>query len=95
MLRITPTITSDAMTLLVEGTLSGPWVAALQAQLESPSKPLLLDLSGVTFIDSQGAVLIQSACQRGATIKAASHFVSLMLQNTSASNYNSHTGKEG
>ena len=84
MLRITPTISPHAVLLQVEGTLSGPWVKVLQSQIQTARQPVVFDLAGVSFIDSAGAELIEQACANGATIRAASHFVSLMLQKTSS-----------
>ena len=95
MLRITPHMSPLAVLLHVEGNLSGPWVKELQAQIEISRQPVVLDLSGVSFIDPEGTALIQSACARGATIKAASHFVSLMLQNASPGSHDSSPRKDG
>jgi len=95
MLRITPHISPVALLLQVEGNLSGPWVKELQAQIESSRQPVVLDLAGVSFIDSEGTALIESACARGATLRAASHFVSLMLQKTSSGSSASSIRKEG
>jgi anti-anti-sigma regulatory factor len=95
MLRITSHITADTVTLYVEGTLAGPWVKELQLQLESHQRPVCLDLAGVSFIDSQGAALIENAIFNGTALKAASHFVALMLQKSSPETSNSSARKEG
>jgi hypothetical protein len=92
MLRITPHISSFAILLEVEGTLTAPWVHVLQAHLDGSTKPVELDLSRVSFIDQEGAALVERACTRGCRIKAASHFVSLMLTNSPT---DSPAGKEG
>ena len=95
MLRITPHVSPLAILLQVEGTLSGPWVRELQSQIETSRQPVVLDLSGVSYIDSEGTALIEQSCARGATIRAASHFVSLMLQKTASRPCDSSARKEG
>ena len=95
MLRITPHISPLAVLLQVEGTLSGPWVKELQSQMEASPRSVVLDLAGVSFIDAEGTALIQQAVSKGATIRTASPFVSLMLQKTSPGPCDSSIRKEG
>jgi anti-anti-sigma regulatory factor len=83
MLRITSQTTSPGTTMIAEGSLCGPWVHELQSQIQSAHPPVALDLSGVSFIDAAGAAMLEQARDRGVLIKAASHFVALMLQKSS------------
>ena len=59
MLRITTTETGEEITLKLEGKLSGPWVEEfercwhLSTHIYS-NKVLIVDLSGVTFVDPAG-----------------------------------------
>ena len=64
--------------LLVEGTLSGGWVDALetswleaQSQLNGNGKSLCIDLSGVTHIDDKGRALIARIIRGGAELRTA------------------------
>jgi anti-anti-sigma regulatory factor len=95
MLRITPCVSAHTLILRVEGTLSGLGVEILRSHIESSREPVALDLSGVSFIDSDGTALIDQARAGGITIKAASHFVSLMLEKASPRISDSSAQKEG
>ncbi len=70
MLRITTTITGDTTTLKLEGKLSGPWVEEFQRCWRMSSdiyikEGLVVDLSGVTFVDSAGKELLCSILAQG------------------------------
>jgi len=86
MLKITHRPTPEACTLELEGSVSGPWLAELQNQFDAAraaggrGRPIHLNLAGVSFLDQEGARLIEEFVARGARITAASHFVTLMLQ---------------
>lgn len=78
MLRITindkPTVTS----FVLEGKLVGPWVKELEKCWESasaadPSTPMLVNLAGVTFVDSDGRALLTRMRRRG--VRLLSHGV--------------------
>lgn len=75
MLRITVEDGSRP-SIRLEGKLSGPWVAELEkawnrfAANES-GKPITVDLSEVTFIDSAGKKLLSALVERGAELRAA------------------------
>jgi ABC-type transporter Mla MlaB component len=62
-IRITVEETSEIVCLLVEGKLSGPWVAELESIAQSIStnadpKPLEIDLSGISGMDASGRSLL-------------------------------------
>ena len=78
MLRITindkPTVTS----FVLEGKLVGPWVKELEkcwegASAADPSTPMLVNLAGVTFIDSEGSTLLTKVRRQG--VRLLSHGV--------------------
>jgi outer membrane protein len=73
MLRITTTDTDEKVTLKLEGKLSGPWVEEFErcwhmsADIYS-KKGLVVDLSGVTFVDAAGKKLLCSISSEGAQL---------------------------
>ena len=71
MLRITRTETGERITLKLEGKLSGPWVEEFEHCWHTSTdihrkKELLVDLSGVTFVDPAGKKLLCSISSVGA-----------------------------
>ena len=73
MLKITPQIESEIITLVLEGRLTGPWVRELEhcwrsADGTSPIHPMRVDLSSVTFIDAEGKALLTRMCREGAQL---------------------------
>lgn len=84
MLRIT--VHNEAVTtrLVVEGRLAGPWVEELKkcwqtvarAGPDARALPLLVDLSAMTLIDSEGKALLAEMHSQGARLVA----VGLMTQ---------------
>ena len=67
--------TGRPKTLRVEGKLSGPWVEELEnawrkARAEAPAEHIIADLSGVTFVDSEGRSLLERMLQQGAELRA-------------------------
>lgn len=76
MLRITEKNGSRPTTLQLDGKLAGPWVEELERawrrlSASSPDTPIIVDLSGVTFIDSEGRKLLSSMVEQGADLRAA------------------------
>ena len=75
MLKITPHKTGDATTLLLEGRLAGPWVDELERvwrdNRESITGSLVVDLTGVTFIEQEGKGLLSRMWLEGAELLAA------------------------
>jgi outer membrane protein TolC/ABC-type transporter Mla MlaB component len=67
MLRITTTETDERVMLKLEGKLSGPWAAELEQcwRTASPAKRLVLDLSGVTFVDPAGKKVLCAIATAG------------------------------
>ena len=75
MLRITNTKTQNAVTLRVEGKLSGPWVDELERAWRSASESAdgcaWVDLTDVTFVGEDGKRLLEVMYGEGARFKAA------------------------
>lgn len=75
MLKITIHTESEVTTLKLEGRLAGPWVEELNCCRENlahcQQTRLLVDLTGVTFIDQEGKALLARFWWQGAELKAA------------------------
>ena len=70
-------------TLCLEGQLSGPWVEELRHVCEgilNDGLSLKLDLSEITFVDRQGALLLVGLTARRVTLSGSSPFVSEQLR---------------
>ena len=74
MLKITIQDSSENPKVLLDGKLAGDWVKELeqvwQGLLASrPARNVTLDLSGVTFVDSEGKRLLSNMLSRGAKVR--------------------------
>jgi len=75
MLKITMKIEAGLMTFALEGKLAGPWVKELELSWRSAAGtqqiyPVRVDLSAVTFIDTEGKELLGRMYQEGAKLVA-------------------------
>ena len=75
MLRITIATRPEGSTLVLEGRLSGPWVAEVSASCcrllaTCGARAIRIDLNGVTSMDAAGKALIRAMYDRGATVVA-------------------------
>jgi anti-anti-sigma regulatory factor len=75
MLRITVTTLPERTTVILEGRLTGAWVAELAASwrdliVTRDARSILIHLDGVTFIDAAGKDLIRAMHARGASLAA-------------------------
>ena len=76
MLRITVHDEPRTLTFQLEGSLAGPWVRVLEECWQSTVtgrrvRSLLLDLTGVTFIDAAGRACLAAMHRQGAEFVAA------------------------
>lgn len=76
MLKITTHTETHSTTLQLEGRLAGPWVGEFKrCWLSTVSKktrhPLSVDLSAVTYVDSDGKDLLKKIHQQGAKLVAS------------------------
>ncbi len=76
MLRITIDKNARAITLRVEGRLTGPWVDELgrtwHAVTSGPTDGRVsVDLTDVTFVDEEGKKLLETMYGEGAKLKAS------------------------
>lgn len=68
-------IEDDSLTVMLEGRLAGQWVKELARYLGevsvNDSKGAIIDLTGVTFIDAEGKVLLAQLSQQGVRLRAS------------------------
>ena len=75
MLRITVQENPGALSLILEGRLTGPWIGELERAWsavagETNGRHVVLDLSGVTFIEEDGKELLRRIFERGGELRA-------------------------
>ena len=82
MLRITRQPGADCDTLLLEGKLLKEWIEEVQeavGQTRRDAAAIVLDLSGLRFIDEEGARFLRECRGRGTSLVGAPPFVSTLL----------------
>jgi hypothetical protein len=88
MLRITRCEGSDlTRTLKLEGKLLGPWIGEFESACGSshiPPDRVCLDLSGLTFVDAEGASFLKRLIRDGTRVIACSGFVAELLHHDRA-----------
>lgn len=75
MLRMTFDKGLEATTLKLEGKVTAPWADELQRTWDElaadrPAKSIIVDLSDVTFIDSEGKSILSWMSKQGADLRA-------------------------
>ena len=87
MLKITIHPKAGATRLGLEGRLAGPWVEELdrcwREAAGAQQNHLLVDLSGVTFIDPQGKALLTKMWQQGVKLHAVGCMTSCIVDEIS------------
>ena len=75
MLKVTAQTTDGTTAVHLEGKLTNPWTDELNRYWQevpgSQRKQVLIDLTGVTFIDSDGKALLTEMWEQGATFRSA------------------------
>jgi anti-anti-sigma regulatory factor len=85
MLKITTLIHAASTTFKLEGRLAGPWVQELKRCWDSvvdttTNHPLTVDLSAVTYVDSEGKDLLKKLHQEGAKLVASGCLTSCLVR---------------
>jgi anti-anti-sigma regulatory factor len=74
MLKITSEKNSDSVRFKLEGRLTGAWAHELEHEWhtirQSGTGPLVVDLTGVTFVGEDGKMLLRRMWQEGAQLIA-------------------------
>lgn len=79
-LRITTLHARRGTTLRVDGNLLGNATLELERAIEAAVDPLVLDLSGVLFADTQGVTILQAIRSRGGRLRNIPPYVAFLLQ---------------
>ena len=84
MLKITTVTNAESTTLKLEGRLAGPWVQELKLSWDplvgtTANHPLSVDLSAVTYVDSNGKDLLKKIHQQGAKLIASGCLTSCIV----------------
>jgi anti-anti-sigma regulatory factor len=84
MLKITTVTNSESTALRLEGRLAGLWVQELERCWDSvvgttTNHPLTVDLSAVTYVDSDGKDLLKKIHRRGARLVASGCLTSCIV----------------
>lgn len=85
MLKITTLMNTESTTFRLEGRLAGPWVQELErcwlltiaGMRKRP--PLSMDLSAVTYVDSEGKDLLKKLHRQGAKLVASGCLTSCLV----------------
>jgi hypothetical protein len=90
MLRITVLESSKiAVTLRVEGRITGPWVEELRTACNMHTFPgevqLSLDLADISFADAAGIALLRELRNRGVGLVDTTPFLTEQLKNATSS----------
>ena len=77
MLRVTKRDQGDSVNFKLEGKLAGCWVDVMEqawkrALADAPDRPVLIDLSGITYADAHGTELLGRMYRAGASLHATS-----------------------
>jgi anti-anti-sigma regulatory factor len=84
MLKITTLMNAESTVLRLEGRLGGPWVLELERCWASTvgtttNRTLSVDLSAVTYVDSDGKDLLKKIHQQGAKLVASGCLTSCIV----------------
>jgi anti-anti-sigma regulatory factor len=84
MLKITTLMNAESTVLRLEGRLAGPWVQELERCWDSTvgmatHHQLSVDLSAVTYVDSDGKDLLKKIHQQGAKLIASGCLTSCIV----------------
>ena len=85
MLRITPQPGAKHDTLLLEGNLLKEWIQEVQQALALDGRAAVaLDLSGLRYVDAEGARFLRECRKHGVSLLGASLFVGALLDSPPA-----------
>jgi anti-anti-sigma regulatory factor len=89
MLKITTLTDTESTTFKLEGRLAGPWVQELERCWTSTvtgrkkREPLSVDLSAVTYVDSDGKNLLRKIHRQGAKLVASGCLTNCLVKEIS------------
>src|SRR6266700_3697941 len=85
MLRITSLEELERVTLKLEGSLAGIWVAELEdtwrgSYSRLAGRPLYLNMNGVEHVDRAGTYLLALLCHRGAQLVTSGNLMTELVR---------------
>lgn len=86
MLKITSQLdpAREDMSLVLEGRLAGPWVEELRTYcrrvLGTQQRCTMIDLTGVTFVDTEGKTLLAQLWQQGVELQASGCLIRCLVE---------------
>ncbi len=84
MLKITRRNEGSTAVIRIEGRLVGPWVKELEAcwrsVAASETRPVRVDLTGVSYIDDAGVELLKTMCQERVDMKVKGCFTACLIE---------------
>lgn len=88
MLKISTEKSGEDVKLVLEGSLSGPWVAEVErvwrrTSTDRKSQRVRVDLSGVTFVSDEGRQLLEQICASGVEIVSSDLLTKAMADDLS------------
>ena len=101
MLKITSQQDTEALgvALILEGRLAGPWVEELRAFCRRTGDPQQLcrriDLTGVSFIDAEGKVLLAQLWQQGVELRASGCLTKCLVEDITKAGCPESSGQPG
>ncbi len=89
MLKITSEKNHNSVRLRVEGSLTGPWVGELEHEWQTirsaGAVPLVVDLTGVTFVGEDGKALLKQLWRKGTQLIATGCCIGHLVEEIAAS----------
>ena len=85
MLKVTVTEGADGIALVLEGRLCGPYTAEAgqswrSVLVRASRRRILVDLTGVTYVGSEGKLLLTSVLEQGAEIRVDGVLMSHLVE---------------
>lgn len=89
----------DGFSLVLEGRLAGPWVEELrvycQCVCDAQEPCRRIDLTGVTFIDADGKLLLTQLWQQGVELRAAGCLTRCLVEEITKAGRAKSVGRHG
>lgn len=91
--------TEQGCSLTVEGRLAGPWVEELRTYCrracENRQRCTRIDLSGVSFIDEEGKLLLAQLWQQGVELRASGCLTRCLVEDITKMGRTDSVGRHG
>jgi ABC-type transporter Mla MlaB component len=89
----------QSMSLVLEGRLTGPWIEELRTYCrmmsENQQRCTKIDLTGVTFVDADGKLLLTQLWQQGVELQASGCLTRCLVEDIAKSGRPDSAGELG